>query len=53
MTPLNLAIIFGPNLIWSTSEADSLTSLGEIMFVTAGNVPVIMLTDAIYLVKIS
>ena len=30
MTPLNLAIVFGPNLIWSTSEAASLTSLGEI-----------------------
>jgi len=52
MTPLNLATVFGPNLIWSTNEAASLNSLGE-LFVTAGNVPVIMLTDAIYLVKIS
>ena len=30
MTPMNLAIVFGPNLIWSSDEAASLTSLGEI-----------------------
>ena len=30
MTPLNLAIVFGPNLIWSTNETASLVSLGEI-----------------------
>ena len=30
LTSLNLAIVFGPNLIWSTNEAASLTSLGEI-----------------------
>jgi len=30
MTPLNLAIVFGPNLVWSQSEAASLTSLGEV-----------------------
>ena len=30
MTSLNLAIVFGPNLIWSTEEAASLMGLGEI-----------------------
>ena len=30
MTALNLAIVFGPNLIWCYNEAASLISLGEI-----------------------
>lgn len=30
MTPMNLAIVFGPNLIWSSDQAGGLTSLGEI-----------------------
>ena len=30
MTTSNLAIVFGPNLIWSTNEVASLMHLGEI-----------------------
>ena len=30
MSALNLAIVFGPNLIWSTDEVASLMGLGEI-----------------------
>lgn len=30
MNALNLAIVFGPNLIWSTDEVASLVGLGEI-----------------------
>ena len=30
MTASNLAIVFGPNLIWSTNEVASLMHLGEI-----------------------
>lgn len=30
MTPANLAIVLGPNLVWSQSEVASLTSIGEI-----------------------
>jgi len=30
MTSQNLAIVFGPNLIWSTDEAASLVGLGGI-----------------------
>ena len=30
MNALNLAIVFGPNLIWSTDTAASLVGLGEI-----------------------
>lgn len=30
MTPSNLAIVLGPNLVWSQSEVASLTSIGEI-----------------------
>lgn len=30
MNALNLAIVFGPNLIWSTNQAASLMGLGEI-----------------------
>ena len=30
MNSLNLAIVFGPNLIWSTDEVASLVGLGEI-----------------------
>lgn len=35
MSAQNLAIVFGPNLLWSTNEAASLMGLGEInSFVT-------------------
>ena len=30
MGSMNLAIVFGPNLLWSSDEVSSLTSLGEI-----------------------
>ena len=30
MTPANLAIVLGPNLVWSQSEVASLSSIGEI-----------------------
>ena len=35
MSPVNMAIVFGPNLIWSTNETASLVSLGEINLFTS------------------
>ena len=34
MSPMNLAIVFGPNLIWGSNEIATLASLGEINLFT-------------------
>ena len=30
MTPSNIAIVLGPNLLWSKNEAANLTSIGKV-----------------------